>query len=204
VNALFISPSCSLRASPCDSQDIEATLETDERLRPGCSAVFSVSLDDKGVPVVDKGPKGKTVSHPSEEGLVCVAEVRNVKVWLACEAFPCFFGGAAACLSQITVPELNDIVNQLRRKIQIQHGVSVSAILLLKPHQARKVTVLCSSLVCLAFSNSQYICSFAVLWGGQTTSGKIARKHNLKAYLDRFAAIDVRGAPSCASFLVIY
>jgi hypothetical protein len=57
-------------------QDIEETIENDGRLRPGCSAAFSVPVDSTGkVMARTTGDTGDV-----EEGLVVVAEVRNDKV----------------------------------------------------------------------------------------------------------------------------
>ena len=62
-------------------QDIEETVEVDGRLRPGCSAAFSVLVDSSGRVLARPVPGSPPAdAGDTEEGLVVVAEVRNEKV----------------------------------------------------------------------------------------------------------------------------
>jgi hypothetical protein len=128
----------------CCAQDIEETVERDNRLRPGCSAAFSVPVDASGVPILDDG---REKPRDCEEGLVVVAEVRNDKVRFAavhsheprCDADKSRALVTTLLRLQMTQEELTSTMLTCRRAILQQHGVAAASVLLLRPHTARKV-----------------------------------------------------------------
>ena len=75
----------------CGAQDIETLIELNEGIRPGCTACCAVPVDASGVPLVPgRSPtSAATPANSDEEGLVCVAEVRNEKVRCQCSPRTC-------------------------------------------------------------------------------------------------------------------
>lgn len=115
-------------------QDIEATAEADARLRPGCSAAFqapvaplAASAASAGLASTGSGVGGGAVAGAGagggagaeEEGIVLVAEVRD---------------------ASMTAADLAALRDTIRSSVAREHGEGLSALLLLKPHAARKVS----------------------------------------------------------------
>lgn len=106
-------------------QDIEQTAEKAAQLRPGCSAAFQVRIAQAQNAASASGTQ-------DDEGVALIAEVRDASVPQAA---------------------LATALQQLRASIIRDHGLNLTAVLLLKQGAARK-----------------------------TTSGKIARKWNQRAF----------------------
>jgi hypothetical protein len=113
-------------------QDIEATAEADARLRPGCSAAFQAPV----APLATSAAAPSAASAGSgvgsgagcgaggaagaeEEGIVLVAEVRD---------------------AAMTAADLAALRDSIRSSVAREHGEGLAALLLLKPHAARKVS----------------------------------------------------------------
>jgi hypothetical protein len=103
----------------------------------------------------------------------------------------------------MTSSELMALATSCRRAVLSAHNVSPIAVLLLKPHTARKVG--CVRSVCvprMLFSRLrawQEYCRevpCVCFLHGQTTSGKIARRHNRIAFLERLSNAEVRAQVS--------
>ena len=113
-------------------QDIEGTIEGDARVRPGCTAAFQAWVPSAPPGSLAASADGST--NAGSEGVVIATELRD-------SALPLSDADAKA------------LTSSLRASVMRDHGLALSAILLLKPHAARK-----------------------------TTSGKIARRWNQRAF----------------------
>lgn len=99
-------------------QDVEATIEADPRIRPGCTAAFQAPVASAGAAAggaSSSGPGGAG----DEEGVVVVAEVRD---------------------GSMRLEELAELRDALRTAVAKEHGEGLSALLLVKPHAAQKVS----------------------------------------------------------------
>lgn len=119
-------------------QDVEAAVEADPRARPGCTAAFQAWVPADAAGASASGGNGSSgvsgPGRPGSEGVVVATELRDT-------CLPPTEEGARA------------IVAALRSAVMRDLGLALSAVLLLRPHAARK-----------------------------TTSGKIARRWNQRAF----------------------
>ena len=155
-------------------QDLEATVEADPRLRPGCTAVFQAWVPS---PVVVRGSVsedggGGGGGGGGAEGVVVAAELRDPGALSA--AGGAITGGSgggeddgAGGDGGSSLAGARAVVAALRAAVMRDHGLALSSVVLLVPHAARK-----------------------------TTSGKIARQWSLRAFQ---ALVSPRGAATTAT-----
>lgn len=97
-------------------QDLEATAERDDRIRPGCTAAFTVPITAIGSSV--SSPRRPAADqHDDAEGVVLVAEIRDAEM-----------------------KDPGSVAAMIRQELLREHGVAPIAVLLLRPKTVRKTT----------------------------------------------------------------